>query len=122
MPAENITVTALWVEVENPEKPSNPTKYVEIVFGKDFTEEEVKDILDDYTKEDFTITGFERDEKTGETRVIVKFNDSKDAEEFAENVDKNGNSEHFFRNIDFVSGKGSFSIALVPLSLLYLLF
>ena len=115
MPANDVTVTAQWVSVGESVKPS---EYVEIVFGKDFTEEEVKDILDDYTKEDFIITKFERDEKTGETRVIIKFNDSKKAEEFVENINKNGKPEHFLRGADFASGKGSFSSVLSPLSLL----
>ena len=82
----------------------------------------MKDILSDYTKEDFTITRFEWDEKSGETRVIVKFSDSKDAEEFVENVDKNGKPEHFFRDVDFASGKSSFSHVIVPLFILYFLF
>ena len=82
----------------------------------------MKDILEDYTKDGFTITGFEWDEKSGETRVIIKFNDSKDAEEFVENVGKNGNSEHFIRDIGFVSGNGSFSSVLIPLFLLYFFF
>ena len=123
MPAENVTVTAQWTSIEEPEKPTNPTEYVEIVFGKDFTKEEVKDILDDYTKDGFVIVEFEKDEKSGETRVIVKFNDRKDAEEFVDNIDKNGKPEHFFREVDFASGKSSFSSILVPLhSLLYFLF
>ena len=66
MPAENITVTAQWSEIEEPFKPSKPTKpseYVEVVFGKAFTQDEVMDILDDYTKDTFTITGFDRDER-----------------------------------------------------------
>ena len=78
--------------------------------------------MEDYTKEDFTITEFKRDEKSGETRVIIKFSDSKDAEEFVENINKNGNPEHFFRNICFVPVKGSFSTVFVPLFLLYSLF
>ena len=49
-----------WRTRETPE-------YAEIVFGKDFAEEEeVKDILDDYTKGSFTIVEFERDEKARE--------------------------------------------------------
>ena len=121
MPAENITITAQWIENEEPFKPSKPTKpseYVEVVFGKAFTEEEVKDILDDYTKEDFVITGFDRDEKTGETRVIVKFSSKKEAEEFIENVNKNGKDEDFIRGAGFTTGKGSFSASLSPLFLL----
>ena len=78
----------------------------------------MKDILDDYTKEGFTIVEFERDEKTGETRVIVKFNDKGVAEEFVENVNENKKDEHFFREVDFASGKNSFSSVLSPLLLL----
>ena len=118
MPAENITITAQWSEIEEPSKPSKPTEHVEIVFGKDFTEEEVKGILDDYTKDAFIITGFELDEKTGETRVIVKFSDSSSAGEFVENISENGKEEHFVRGADFATGKGSFSLALSPLFLL----
>ena len=64
MPAENITVTTQWVSIEEPEK---LPEYAAIVFGKDFVEEEeVKDILDDYTKGSFITVEFERDEKTRE--------------------------------------------------------
>ncbi len=80
---------------EEPEKPTNPTiltEFVEIVFGK-ASKEEVKDILDDYTKEGFAIVEFERDEKAGETRVIVKFSDSKKTEKFVENINENKNNE-----------------------------
>ena len=73
MPAENIIITAQWIENKEPSKPSKPTEYVEIVFGKDFTEEYVRDILDDYTKEGFTIVEFERDEKSGEIRIVISF-------------------------------------------------
>ena len=84
------------------------------MFGKDFTEEEVKDILDDYTKEGFVIVEFDMDEKTGETRVIIKFSDSKKAEEFIENINENKNKEDFIRGADFASGKVSFSAVLSP--------
>ena len=102
MPAENLIITAQWIRIsieepskisgsEKPsEKPTNSTEYVEVVFGKDFTEDEVKDILDDYTKEGFVIVEFEREEKTGETRVIIKFNDKK-AEELLKTSTRTGN-------------------------------
>ena len=82
----------------------------------------MKDILNDYTKEGFIIVEFERDEKNGETKVIIRFNGSKDAEEFVENVDKNGKDEDFFRDADFASGKSSFSSIFILNSMLYSLF
>ena len=89
------------------------------MFGKGFTEEEVKDILRNYTNDGFTIVEFEMDEKTGDTRVVIKFSDSTKAEEFAESINKDGKPEHFIRDVEFASGKGSFSSILSPLSLFH---
>ena len=46
----------------------------------------MKEIIKKYTDEDFTIKGFEVDEKTGETTVIIKFVDTKKAEDFVHTV------------------------------------
>ena len=46
----------------------------------------MKEIIKKYTDEDFTIKGFEDDEKTGETTVIIKFVDTKKAEDFVHTV------------------------------------
>ena len=75
MPAEDITVTAQWIKV-TPE-------LVEIVFEKkDMKEEEIKEIIKKYTQEEFTIEKIETDEKTGEIKVIIKFEDRGTAEQF----------------------------------------
>ena len=79
MPAENITVTTQWIE--------KPSEFVEIVFGKkDLEEEQVKEILQVYTKEEYTIVNIENDEETGGTKVLLKFVDKKGAENFHKRV------------------------------------
>ena len=69
----------------------------------------MKDILRNYTNDGFTIVEFEMDEKTGDTRVVIKFSDSTKAEEFAESINKDGKPEHFIRDANVVSEKNSFS-------------
>ena len=79
MPAKDITVTAQWTE--------KPSEFVEIVFGKkDLEEEQVKEILQVYTKEEYTIVNIENDEETGGTKVLLKFVDKKGAENFHKRV------------------------------------
>ena len=111
MPAEDITVTAQWIEV-TPE-------LVEIVFDKkDLTEEEVKEIIEKYTKEDFVIERFETDNETGEIKVIIKFKDSSKAAEFARNINEYKRPEDsFIRSASVVSNHGSLAITCFPLLL-----
>ena len=53
------------------------TKFVEVVFGKkEIKEEEIKEIIKEYVDDkEFIIVEFCTDEKTGGTRVIIKFVD-----------------------------------------------
>ena len=109
MPAGNITVTAQWIE--------KPSEYVEIVFGKkDLKEEDVREILQAYTQEEFVIEKIEEDEETGEVRVIVKFVDQTKAAEFVRNINENEESEeNFVKGANVVSDHDSFSFPLSPL-------
>ena len=76
MPANDLAITAQWKEV---------TEFVEIVFGnKDLTEKRVEEIIREYTDDGFTIIKF--GEKDCEVRVIVKFTDEEQAEEFIRSV------------------------------------
>ena len=79
MPADNVTVTALWDEV---------SEYVEIVFGTcDLTEEEATKIIEQYagSNSTFVIVEF-KDQSSDEIRVIVKFKDASDGEAFVHTV------------------------------------
>ena len=109
MPAENIIVTAQWIE--------KPSEFVEIVFGKKgLKEEEVREILEVYTKEEFIIEVIEPDEKVGEIKVIIKFVDSSKASEFVRNVNQNKRPEHgFIMRAAPTEYKGSFSFTFSPL-------
>ena len=53
---------------------------------KDLSEEDVREIIEKYTKEEFTIKKFEVDKNTGELTVIIKFEDQEKASEFVRKV------------------------------------
>ena len=150
MPAENVTVTAQWIEIsslesgsssifmsssvsisssvsekssekissESSSSPENATEIVEIVFEKKGMKEgEIKEIVQRFTQEEFIIENFETDEKSGETRVIIKFIDKEKASEFVENANKNKNSNDGIKSIKFSFEKGkSFSRVFLPIA------
>lgn len=81
MPAENITITALWTEA---------TTFVEIVFSaKDMSEAKAKAIIEKYTKDDFVIEKFEADKETGNMVAIVRFTDKDETKKFYQRVQEN---------------------------------
>ena len=92
MPAENITVTAQWIEV-TPE-------LVEIVFEKkDLREEEIKEIIKEYTQEEFTIERIETDENTGEIKVIIKFVDEGRAQSFIDKIELSSGTKDIIKKV-----------------------
>lgn len=111
MPAKNITVTAQW-------SITTPSEYVEVVFEKkDLSEEDVKEIIEKYANgEKFTIVRFEVDKNTGDTIVILKFDDKEKANVFVRYVneikrfDDGGNSI----KVRPYNGYESFSYAFYP--------
>ena len=112
MPAEDVTVTAQWIE--------KPTEFVEIVFGKkDLKEEEVREILEVYTQEEFIIERFDVDEGTGEVRVIIKFVDVSKASEFVRNINEkegSSSSDNLIKGASVVSeNNSSFSFLFTPI-------
>ena len=114
MPAENITVTAQWVKV-TPE-------LVEIVFGKkDLKEDEIKEIIKEYTQKKFTIEKIEVDEMTEGTKVIVKFEDRDTAEQFYRRVMESSGMGDTFVRVGFVDESNiNFKSLLCPLLLNYI--
>ncbi len=108
MPAEDITVTAQWIE--------KPFEHVEIVFDKkEMKEEEIREIIEKYTKEDFIIESIKPDEKTGEIKIVIKFDDSSKAAEFARKVNEHKRSEDTpIKRVDVVSNYNSFSTTALP--------
>ena len=116
MPAEDITVTAQWIEV---------TKgTVEIVFDKkDLTEEEIREIIKEYTQEEFTIVKIETDEETGETKVIIKFVDKETADNFITTVKESSDYLKRIKKVDYVfSSPDSLSAYYCLSSILFVLF
>ena len=116
MPTRNITVTAQWIE--------KPSEYVEIVFGKkDLKEEDVREILQAYTQEEFVIEKIEEGEETGDVRVIVKFIDQAKADSFVERIRESsefGNGQ--IKTVAFIYDPvESFSLLITPFLLLVLL-
>ena len=64
------------------------SEYVEIVFDKkDITEEEVKEIIKNYSQdENIYIERIETDKDTGETKVIIRFKDAEKTKDFVRSV------------------------------------
>ena len=114
MPAENIVITALWLE--------KPSELVEIVLEvKNMTKEKAKEVIEKYTDEEFTIEKFEVDEKTGETKIIIKFVDTKKAEEFVRTVNNivRESSDNFIKNVNVINADFlDFSFKVIPSLLL----
>lgn len=118
MSTYNVTVKAQWVE--------GPTEYVEIVFGvSNMTESQIRNVLMQYTSDDFTIEKFEVDETTGETLVIIKFVSADSAVKFMRTVNdvvRDGQGG-FVRKTKSIGGLPSSSpcLLLLPI-LLYFIF
>ena len=113
MPAEDITVTAQWNET---------TEYVEIVFStKDLSREQVEEIIEKYVPSgaEFIIEKFERDENTGETVVIIKFTDQREATNFIEEISTSSVIISVIKAVGFVEYNGSFSASLGLFSFIY---
>ena len=113
MPANDTNTTAQWIEIV--------PELVEIVIGKkDMTEEEIKEIIKEYTEEGFDIMKIEDDE-TGGTKVIVKFEDMEVAINFIEKVEASSEGKTLIRKVGFIKEITSFSPAHHPMSLLLLI-
>ena len=94
--ASNHTIYAHWAEIA--------TEQVEIVFGKKaMSEDEIKEFVDKYTDELFTIVAIEG-ENSDETRVIIRFSDVEKADEFFRAIKLSGeSSKGFIHRIEFNS-------------------
>ena len=108
MPADDVTVTAHWTE--------NPTEYVEIVFSKEgLKKEEIREIIGEYTQEEFSIKKIEIDEEIGGTKAIVKFADKEKAASFSETVKTLSDAKNTIKKISFLHGEvESLSILCAP--------
>ena len=107
MPAENLTVKALWAE---------EVSFVKVTLGTaDLSEEEVIELIKKYTDSDFTIDNLETDTSGGSTQVIIRFGDSEEADKFIEKVkDKiKGGEDDYLRGASAVQ-QGSYSCGLDP--------
>ena len=142
MPAEDIIVTAQWIEkpVESEESSlesgksqseheesssesekslyssEEPSEFVEIVFGKkDLKEEEIKEVIQEYVKVDFTIVKIETANEAGETKIIVKFNDKETAESFVELIKAGSGKKSAIIRVSYIYEKiRSWSLSLRP--------
>ena len=94
MPAHNLNVTAQWIKITE--------GTVEIVFEKkDMNEKEIREIIKEFTEEEFTIMKFV-DDGSGETRVIVKFEDRNTAENFINKVNYSKESKRIIKRVGFI--------------------
>ena len=114
MPAENLTITALWTE--------KAVAYVEIVFErKDLTPEGVERLIKEYTDDNFVIEKFVTDGESGEIRAIIKFTDKEEAENFVEIIKADSNAG--FKGAQIIDVPvDSFSFVVVPSFILALFF
>ena len=104
--ANNHTLHAQWKEIQ--------PGFVEIVFEKkEISEEEIRDVANKYTNAEFTIQKIEVD-KSGEIRVIIKFDDSENAKSFVETIKTSSNATERVEYIPFYKGD-SLSMGLHPM-------
>ena len=79
MPARDLKITAQWEEIA--------TEVVEVTIGrKDMPKEDIENIVKRFTDKEFTIIRYDEDKDSGETIVIIKFNDVDSAKEFVDNA------------------------------------
>ena len=123
MPAMDITIKAQWTEVV-------VTKAVEVVFEtkeietKDEEEmkEEIREVIKTYTKEEFVIERIEIDPETGETKVIIKFVDSKKAGDFVRVINENKHPDGPIKSVEARTGDYDFCSPQDIFSLFSLIF
>ena len=89
---------------------------MEISLGTaDLSESEILDLLKNKTDADFTIDRLEIDESTGNMQIIIKFEDSEEANKFVRTVEsKRGRKETYFRNFTAIQKANSYSHSLSP--------
>ena len=115
MPPWDVTIRAMWTEIV-------VSKSVEIVFAKkevEMKEEEIKNIISEYTDEEFEIERIVIDDETGETTVIIRFVDEYKAEKFVEAANDIKDSNNYIKFVRTIIDS-SFSPRLF-LSTLFLL-
>ena len=85
------------------------------------TKEQVKEVLKQYTDEEFEIEEFEVDEATGETTVIIRFTEAEKAGKFARKTKEavSVSSEAFIKHTKTVKNDESQSLSPVFCSLSY---
>ena len=115
MPKNDTIVVAQWEEINS--------EYVEIVFGNaGLTKEEAKEIIKGYTDKEFTIKSFEEDKETGETKMIIKFGDIKDATDFVDNIRGSSDNGNNIKVSFFLSKLESAAFSLSPFIVTSILF
>ena len=116
MPSHDLTITAQWAEA---------TQYVEITFGSaSLSEPEIMDVLERYVESGFSIDRLEVDSATGNTKVIIRFEDPAVSNEFVRKVNnaiKNGTDEYIRKVSSLKEITLSYSQGLLYPSLTFLL-
>lgn len=99
-----------------------PSEYVEIVFDtKDMGQGAAETIIKAHTDEYFVIERFETDSETGETRVIIRFEDKAKAIEFVNKVRESSSATELIKRVDYyLSTEISLTVTQFPLKLFYL--
>ena len=99
MPANDTTVVAQWTV-------NTSSSIVEIVImKKNMTKEGVEKIIKEIIDKNFVIDKIEEDKSTGETTVIIRFDDAKGAKNFVDAIEASGNSDMGITIIGFLSEK-----------------
>ena len=103
------TLYAQWEEIL--------TKQVEIVFEtKDLSDDKIKETIEKYTNDDFTITRMESED---ELRVIIEFKDAKKAEKFVRSIEASADSDGSkFIRVEFVTKELFYSLSFLAYPIL----
>ena len=77
---------------------------MEITLGTaDLSEDEIIELLKKYTDSDFTIDRFKIDDSSGNTQIIIRFEDSEEASKFIDKVkdEVKGGENTYFEEVAF---------------------
>ena len=95
MSANDTTVVAQWIE-------NATSEVIKIVFSKkDMTEDEITEIIKEFTNENFIIKEIGVSENS--LVVIIRFDDATSAKNFVEAISDNYNSNPLIESISFIS-------------------
>lgn len=114
--------SAQWKEISSESssnEASNSIIQVEIIFNtNNLTKEGIKEIIEKFTNDNFVILIFEAEDTSNEIRIIIKFTDKEQAENFIENIKGSSDTSlnNIIKKVDYIHERiGSLSSVLYPM-------